>query len=399
MDTLKDSLDELGESVGNKILPHLQKFADKLNELVTKFANLDPKTQDLIMKIIGITAVAGPLLIVLGALARAIGALMTPAGIIILKFGLIIAVVALVIAGLIWLEQRTGWLSTAFNWLTIKAKELWHWFQLKILPAIIYLGNIIKDQFMGAWNDLKKGIEQVKTALAPYQKQIMFIAKFMGGVLLAVILIVIGAVALIIGSFIALTLATAKVIGWISRLYGWIGQLVRFSISMLRLFILQWQILFQRIAFYARNIGNIFSTMKQQIINTFKNAGNWLWDSGKNIIDGLINGIKSKIDTVKNTLGDLTNLLPSWKGPATKDKIILQQSGEMVMGGFIKGLESMYGKAQASLGGFTGNLGATNNSNTSIYGNINISNRQDANYLLNKLDRNNQLTGMGMSIQ
>lgn len=98
------------------------------------------------------------------------------------------------------------------------------------------------------------------------------------------------------------------------------------------------------------------TSLPGRIIGIFASAGSWLWNAGKNIIQGLLNGITSMIGTVKSKLQSLTNLLPSWKGPAPVDKVLLTPAGELIMQGLIKGLESQYGAVRASLTGLTEDL-------------------------------------------
>lgn len=100
---------------------------------------------------------------------------------------------------------------------------------------------------------------------------------------------------------------------------------------------------------FVRNLPN-------SIKNIFSNAGSWLLSAGKNIINGLLNGITSMFSAVKNKLSSLTNMLPSWKGPAPVDKVLLTPAGELIMQGLIKGLESQYGAVRASLTGLTEDL-------------------------------------------
>ena len=100
---------------------------------------------------------------------------------------------------------------------------------------------------------------------------------------------------------------------------------------------------------FVRNLPN-------NIRNIFSNAGSWLLSAGKNIINGLLNGITSMFSAVKNKLSSLTNMLPSWKGPAPVDKVLLTPAGEMIMQGLIKGLESQYGAVRSSLQGLTEDL-------------------------------------------
>lgn len=96
--------------------------------------------------------------------------------------------------------------------------------------------------------------------------------------------------------------------------------------------------------------------LPDSIRNIFSNAGSWLLSAGKDIINGLLNGISSMIGAVKNKLSSLTSMLPSWKGPAPVDKVLLTPAGEMIMQGLINGLESQYGAVRSSLQGLTEDL-------------------------------------------
>ena len=106
-------------------------------------------------------------------------------------------------------------------------------------------------------------------------------------------------------------------------------------------------------------VNSMMSTVRNipvNIQNVFSNAGSWLWNAGKNVIQGFINGLSSMFSSVQNKLSSLTSYLPSWKGPAPVDRVILKDAGQLVMQGFINGLESQYGAVRKSLQGFTEDL-------------------------------------------
>lgn len=106
-------------------------------------------------------------------------------------------------------------------------------------------------------------------------------------------------------------------------------------------------------------VNSMMSTVRNipiNIQNVFSNAGSWLWNAGKNVIQGFINGLSSMFSAVQNKLSSLTSYLPSWKGPAPVDRVILKDAGQLVMQGFINGLESQYGAVRKSLQGFTEDL-------------------------------------------
>lgn len=98
------------------------------------------------------------------------------------------------------------------------------------------------------------------------------------------------------------------------------------------------------------------TSLPSRIKGIFSGAGSWLWNAGVSIIQGLLNGISSMFSSVRNKLSSLTSMLPSWKGPAPVDKVLLTPAGELIMQGLIKGLESQYGAVRASLTGLTEDL-------------------------------------------
>jgi len=103
-------------------------------------------------------------------------------------------------------------------------------------------------------------------------------------------------------------------------------------------------------------LGNVFGSIKDTVMGVFTGAGDWLKDIGRKIIDGLIEGLKGAFKGVQDTLGNLTDMLPDWKGPEQRDKKLLVKPGQVVMGGFVKGLESSYGDVRRSLMGLTADL-------------------------------------------
>lgn len=109
-------------------------------------------------------------------------------------------------------------------------------------------------------------------------------------------------------------------------------------------------------------VGNLLSFVRSipsRILSALGNLGSLLLNVGRQVIDGFIQGIKNSFNAVKNTLGDLTSKLTSWKGPADRDATLLTGAGQLVIDGFIHGLESRYARVRASLQGLTGMVADT----------------------------------------
>lgn len=85
--------------------------------------------------------------------------------------------------------------------------------------------------------------------------------------------------------------------------------------------------------------GSVLGRVKGAVTGAFSGAIGWLSSAGSNIMGGLIGGISAGIDRVKGMLQGVTNLIPSWKGPKSKDKRLLRPTGHWIMQGLKKGLD------------------------------------------------------------
>lgn len=78
-----------------------------------------------------------------------------------------------------------------------------------------------------------------------------------------------------------------------------------------------------------------------------------LYSAGSSVIQGLIDGIQSKIGDVQAKLQNLTAMLPDWKGPAPKDARLLTPAGELIMQSLIDGFENKFTAIRKVLRGLT----------------------------------------------
>lgn len=91
------------------------------------------------------------------------------------------------------------------------------------------------------------------------------------------------------------------------------------------------------------------SRLPGKIIGVYANAGKWLFNAGKDIIQGLLDGIGSMIGKVKDKLGDLTKLIPKVKGPPRRDKTLLKGAGHLIMDGFINAIDARIPRLKKTL--------------------------------------------------
>ena len=70
---LKESLSNLAITVGERLMPYLEKLIGYVDELITKFEGLSDEEIDAAIKIAGFAAAVGPVLLVIGGITTAIG--------------------------------------------------------------------------------------------------------------------------------------------------------------------------------------------------------------------------------------------------------------------------------------------------------------------------------------
>lgn len=102
---------------------------------------------------------------------------------------------------------------------------------------------------------------------------------------------------------------------------------------------------------------NFFKSLPGRITGALGDLGGLLYNAGKDILQGLIEGIQSKIGEVTGMLKSVTDKIPDWKGPADVDKKLLVGNGRLILGGLLEGLESQRPALRKMLGSFTEEIG------------------------------------------
>ena len=80
MNNVKLSASELAETAMSMLAPALQRIVDKIKTLTERFNNLDDSTKKTIIKIAGVAAAIGPVLILIGKLTSGVGGLISSVG-------------------------------------------------------------------------------------------------------------------------------------------------------------------------------------------------------------------------------------------------------------------------------------------------------------------------------
>ncbi|WP_017601654.1 phage tail protein [Nocardiopsis lucentensis] len=103
-------------------------------------------------------------------------------------------------------------------------------------------------------------------------------------------------------------------------------------------------------------IARVVSTVRGipgKIKSVFSNAKNILLRAGRNIIQGLIDGVSRMIGSLRDKFSSVTGMIPDWKGPMRVDMKLLEPSGAALMSGLERGVEGGLPGLRSTLRGVT----------------------------------------------
>lgn len=104
---------------------------------------------------------------------------------------------------------------------------------------------------------------------------------------------------------------------------------------------------------------NVVQAIPGQVRSALGSVGSLLFDAGRNIITGLINGITSAFGALRDKLGQVTRLIPDWKGPMETDRRLLVPTGQAIVEGLGVGMAAATADLRRQLQGLTGDIGLT----------------------------------------
>ncbi|MCX5119210.1 hypothetical protein OG992_18655 [Micromonospora sp. NBC_00362] len=107
------------------------------------------------------------------------------------------------------------------------------------------------------------------------------------------------------------------------------------------------------------SVASTFGGLRGRITSAVGNLGGLLYGAGRSIIQGLINGIRSMFAYLQSTLNWVTSVIPSWKGPPSRDRKLLEPAGSSIMGGLIRGIRGELPALRSELGGVTALVAGT----------------------------------------
>ena len=150
---------ELGTTILEVLSPAIEKVREFLEKIKEKWDELDPSTQDMIVKIGLIAAALGPIITIVGMLITAIGALMSPIGLVVLAIGGAIA------AG-VALYQNWDKICAWAKELKEKVIEAWENIKSKVTNIIDSVKEYVSEKWENIKTTVTDTVETIKTTVS-----------------------------------------------------------------------------------------------------------------------------------------------------------------------------------------------------------------------------------------
>lgn len=440
---LKEQTDAMKIAVGTATAPILTKYNEWLNNVLMTIMNINPQMKDMTANVL---AFGGPIASGASAITGFLGNL-SSIGPKMLAFigrlgmwGLVIAAVA----GAIYLLQKNFGLfdgviemvknpmETVRNIMASLADTiliLTQYWQQVMYPAIMAIAAAVMQNLWPALMQLWEAWVRLYNALEPgLTTTLKILGAILAGALLGAIWLLLAGLNLLIQVFSMSVQATSNVISWLANLIGWFGNLVGVVVNTVKTIgIIIWNFP-QAVRDVFLTIVGLFAGLGGMILRAAGNLGGLLYNAGKDLIRGFINGINDMLGSVKDAIGNVgssaVGKMKSLLGIRSPSRVFAEIGGNMGAG-LVNGIMDSVGAVQDAIGtltgtpvsmaaggvnmpvgGFlTGSQVSNSNSSTSstvvskteINGDINIGSKQDADYFLDRLDRNHQLEEKGLS--
>lgn len=282
MNNLKNAAIELGGAFA----PIISKIAGVIGELANKFSNLSEPVKTTIAIILGVVAVASPLLMVIGTIISSVGSVIGIVG----KIGSVIGSFIGFISGTVVPALGSFFAFLAANpivliigaIIAVGALLITHWDEVKKIAAEVW--QTIKDIIAAVWEAIKTVIETV----------INIIASIISGVFNAIKSVIQIQVniwkAIITTAWNVIKTVVTTVLNAIKAVITGVFEAIKSVIS----------IIVNTIKAIVLGVWNAIKTAITTVVNAIKSVVTGVWNGIKSVTTTIWNGIKNGISTVWN---------------------------------------------------------------------------------------------------
>lgn len=374
---LKSALEELAISFGQLLIPALREVVQWLQGFVGFLNSLPEGVKKTIMVIALVAAALGPVLIIVGKVISAIGTIMTivpkVVGVINVVKGafaalnatmlanpivLIIAAIAALVAAFIYLWNncdgfRQFWIDL---WENIKQIAVAVWEGIKTFFTAAW--QAISTTAQTIWNGIKNFFsalwEGIKTIFTTVLNVIKTIVTTYFNVYKTIITTVFNAIKMVITTILnAIKTVITTVWNTIKTVFTTVLNTIKSVVS--GAFNAMWTGIKNTISEIVNTIKTGFNNAVNFIKNLASSAFNW----GADIIEGIVNGIKSCIGKVKDAVCSVADTIKSFLHFSVPDEGPLTEYESWMpdfMSGLAKGIENSKGMVKDAVSGLAADM-------------------------------------------
>lgn len=337
---LKSNIDTLAISLGDMIVPYIKKAVDKIQELVLYLNGLDYQTKQNIIRIAAIVAAVGPALLILAKVVSIVSSIMkafkllaTVIGFIASPIGIVVVAIGALVAAFVVLWNK----SEAFRnfW-----KGLWDGIKKttkKVVDAVINFFT----------KTLPEGFENAKTKIKQFPEKIVEFFKSLPE-----------KIGYIIGQVLGHIVKFAVELPGKARKAGkdFVDALINFFKTIpIKIAIWLAKTIVKVEKFkreFPEKAKEAAKKFLKNLVDKLKEIPPKMLEIGKNIIDGIIDGmsnaIKNAKQAIKDFAGGITKGFKDALGIHSPSKVMKEQVGAQIANGIIEGIKSKKDAAKKS---------------------------------------------------
>ncbi len=377
VEQLGGALESLAIKLSKYVIPFLTGLVEKITAAVDAFTNMNPMVQKAVLVIGGILAVAGPILIVVGKIITAVGTIMT----IIPKLGAAINAVktAMLALNTTMLANPIFLIIAAITALVAAFIYLWNtnedfrqfWIDLweNIKEVAISVWNAIKEFFIAAWEAISSaaqtiwnGIknffsalwEGIKTIFTTVLNVISTIVTTYFNIYKTIITTVFNTIKTVITTVLnAIKTVIITVWNTIKTVFTTVLNTIKSVVS--GAFNSMWSGIKNTVSKIVESIKTGFNNAVSFVKNLASSAFQW----GADIIQGIVNGIKSCIGKVKDAVTNVAETIRSFLHFSVPDEGPLTDYESWMpdfMSGLAKGIEQSKAMVSKAVEGVAGDM-------------------------------------------
>lgn len=392
---LKERFKDVAISIGEILMPYIEKLITFLEGLIEKWNALSPAQQEFIIKIAAVAAAIGPVLMIVGKLVSVIGAIISGIGSVINiigvlmpvlaglggPIGLIIAAVAALTAAFIYFYQTNDEFRDRVNGAIQSVQEIFGLFVEKIrewLTLILeWLAPVIESisyYLQSVWELVRVILDLISKAITSFLNKHKteinaFLITLKATIKAALDVITIG---------LKTSLNALKIV--FTTFFGVLGDLVKAFTALLKG---DWQSALSYIESAAKRATSmtqrLFENMRDGVKDLFSDLIDDFREWGEDMVNNLVEGIKSKIGSVKSPMRNLASTIRSYIhftepdiGPLSDFHTYMPDMINTLVSGIEKGIPQIQGAMNNMTSAMVPNMATPTNAMTNNNNNVNI---------------------------